>query len=52
MKLLNYVLPGILLLALLPGCKSDADLDDQITKKDRQEVNSSDDDRPGEDDQD
>jgi|694.fasta_scaffold83601_4 hypothetical protein len=52
MKLLNYyILPGLLFLALLPGCKSDADLDDQITKKHGQEVNSSDD-APGEDDQD
>jgi hypothetical protein len=52
MKRLHYLLPGILLLLSLSGCKSDADLDDQISKKDYQERVSADDDTPGEDDQD
>ena len=51
MKLLSWILVFGLIIPGLPGCKSDADLDDQIVKKERQTGKSAGDDQ-GEDDQD
>lgn len=51
MKLIRWILLFGLILPGLPGCKSDADLDDQIVKKERQTGKAAGDDQD-EDDQD
>lgn len=51
MKLIRWILLFGLILPGLTGCKSDADLDDQIVKKERQTGKAAGDDQD-EDDQD